>query len=222
MSTSLDHVQIAYEIDPPQIKPWLLSGLRLLLPFWLRWQCGITQIEDRYTERLVELTQKMQSGKVRYLLAFRHPTIDDQFVLFHLIANSIHKAAQKQGVKFAKPVHLLLCLRSRHSPWAGKHVAWLYPRTGGIPISRGKLDREALRLIRQYIINGEYPVAISPEGGTNNHNELVNPLEPGVAQMGFWAAEDLEKAGRDETVMILPVGVQYEYLDTPWDKLTIF
>ncbi|AFY71579.1 phospholipid/glycerol acyltransferase [Thalassoporum mexicanum PCC 7367] len=222
MSTSLDHVQTAFEIDPPDIKPWLISGLRSVLPLWLRWQCGITEIEDRYIDRLIDLIQKMNKGKVRCLIAFRHPTIDDQFALFHLFAYSLPKAAKKQGTKFAKSPHCYYVYDRGIPLWAGKHVAWLYPRTGGIPISRGKLDRDALRMIRHYIVNGEYPVVISPEGGTNNHNELVNPLEPGVAQMGFWAAEDLEKAGRDETVVILPVGVQYEYLGAPWEQVDQF
>jgi hypothetical protein len=222
MSTSLDRVQTVFEIEPPNIKPWLVAGLRSVLPFWLRWQCGITAIEERYIERILELNQKMQAGKVRYLIAFRHPTIDDQFALFHFFAYAMRKAAQQQGIKFTQPPHCYYVYDRGIPLWAGKHVAWLYPRTGGIPISRGKLDREALRMIRHYIVNGEYPVVISPEGGTNNHNELVNPLEPGVAQMGFWAAEDLEKAGRHETVAILPVGVQYEYLGNPWDKVDQF
>jgi len=76
-----------------------------------------------------------------------------------------------------------------------------------------------LRSARNLFANGNFPIAASPEGGTNGHNELVSPLEPGIAQLGFWCVEDLLKAHRTETVVILPVGIQYQYLDAPWQAI---
>ncbi|PMB05036.1 glycerol acyltransferase, partial [Fischerella thermalis CCMEE 5196] len=58
-----------------------------------------------------------------------------------------------------------------------------------------------------------------PEGATNGLSEIVNPLEPGIAQMGFWCAEDLHKAGRDEQVLIVPIGIQYSYVADPWGAI---
>ncbi len=37
--------------------------------------------------------------------------------------------------------------------------------------------------------------------------------------MGFWCVEDLQKANRSETVFIVPVGIQYRYVEKPWSKI---
>jgi hypothetical protein len=198
----------------PNIQEWLLSGLRSVLPLWLHWHCKIAEIKVSNLEQLVKTSEEFKSGKVRYILAFRHPTIDDQFAMFHLLGFALPRASSKINRFSAYYVY------DRGIPlWAGEIVAYLYPRTGGIPIYRGKLDRQGLKTIRKFLIEGEYPIAISPEGGTNGHSEMVAPLEPGVAQMGFWGCEDLAAAGRSEQVVILPVGIQYEYLGDPWAKI---
>jgi hypothetical protein len=69
------------------------------------------------------------------------------------------------------------------------------------------------------MLNGKFPLVVAPEGATNGHSEIVSPLEPGTAQLGFWCVEDLLKAGRPETVWILPVGLQYRYITPPWPQL---
>jgi hypothetical protein len=62
-------------------------------------------------------------------------------------------------------------------------------------------------------------MAAAPEGATNGHNDVISSLEPGIAQLGFWCVEDLLKAGRSEQVVIVPVGIQYRYLDAPWKSI---
>ena len=37
--------------------------------------------------------------------------------------------------------------------------------------------------------------------------------------MGFWCVEDLQKANRTETVIIVPIAIQYRYVEPPWSKL---
>ncbi len=219
MSKSLDRIQPMMDFLPPDRQQWLFTVMRPILPMWLRSQCGIPQVETRHIERLVEITQKFEAGKVRYLIAFRHPTIDDQFSMFHLLAYDLPRAAAKIGIKFRKMPSSYYVYDRGIPLWAGGIVTWIYPRTGGIPIYRGKLDRQGLQTIRQLLVNGEYPVAISPEGGTSGHSERVNPIEPGVVQMGFWGAEDLAKAGRTEQMMILPVGLQYHYIGDIWTQI---
>lgn len=62
-------------------------------------------------------------------------------------------------------------------------------------------------------------MAAAPEGATNGHNEIISPLEPGIAQLSFWCVEDLLKANRSEEVFIVPLGIQYRYLTAPWQSL---
>jgi hypothetical protein len=95
----------------------------------------------------------------------------------------------------------------------------LFSNLGGIPIHRGKVDRLGLRIARDLLVNGGFPMAAAPEGATNGHGEIVSPLEPGIAQLGFWGVEDLLKAGRSERVVIVPIGIQYRYVQPPWKPL---
>ncbi len=203
----------------PNLHKGVMSVVRFLLPYWLPYRAGVAKVETRHIDRLVELMQEFQAGKVKYIIAFRHPTIDDQFAMLHLLSREVPRAAAQIGVKLKLPVHSYFVYDRGIPLWAGKIATWLYPRVGGLPIYRGKLDRQGLATIRQHLLEAEYPVAISPEGGTNGHNELVSAIEPGTAQIGFWCAEDLEKAGRTESVVILPVGIQYQYLGAPWAKI---
>jgi len=219
MATPLDRVQPPLRHFSTQFKGWLLAIIRFLLPFWLRWRCHLVKIETRNIEHLIDLTQKVQAGKARYLLAFRHPGIDDQFVLLNLFSHLLPQAAAKRGIKFTSEPHSYFVYDRGISLWGGKIVGLLFPNLGGISIFRGKLDREAMRTIRKFLIDGDFPVAIAPEGGTNHHNEMLGQIEPGVAQFGFWGAEDLAKANRTEQVFILPVGLQYQYVGNNWQQI---
>jgi 1-acyl-sn-glycerol-3-phosphate acyltransferase len=104
--------------------------------------------------------------------------------------------------------------------WAGNSLGWFFSRIGGVPVRRGKrLDRHALQTARELFANSKMPIAVAPEGGTNGHSGIVSQLEPGVAQMGFWCVEDMVKANRPETVVIVPITIQYRYVQPPWSRL---
>ncbi|WP_271253087.1 1-acyl-sn-glycerol-3-phosphate acyltransferase [Pseudanabaena sp. Chao 1811] len=216
MAVDLTRVQPPLKVYPPKPNQLLLKLIRMVTPFWLRGQCGIKQIETRYIDRLVEATKKFQDGKSRYLLAFRHPTTDDPFAMLYLLTYAVPEQAREMGIKLTKTPHSSFVYDRGISLWAGEYINWLFPALGGISIFRGKLDRAALNLIRQQIINGKEPLSMAPEGGTNGKSELVAELEPGIAQIGFWSAEDLLKEGRTEEMLIIPVGIQYEYSAKAW------
>ena len=219
MAVDLTRVQPPLKVYSPKVNQFILKILRLITPFWLRWQCGIKQIETRYIDRLVEVTKKFQDGKARYMLAFRHPTTDDPFGMLYLLAYAVPEQAREMGIKFAKPPHSFFVYDRGISLWAGDYINWLFPALGGISTFRSKLDRTALNLMRKQITNGDAPLSMAPEGGTNGKSEIVAELEPGIAQIGFWAAEDLLKAGSTEEMLIIPVGIQYEYSSSAWDKI---
>ena len=219
MAVDLTRVQPSLKVFPPKVNQFILKIIRMLTPFWLRWQCGVKQIETRYIDRLVDVTKKFQDGKARYMLAFRHPTTDDPFGMLYLLSYALPEQAREMGVKFTKPPHSFFVYDRGISLWAGDYINWLFPALGGISTFRSKLDRAALNLMRQQITNGEVPLSMAPEGGTNGKSEIVAELEPGIAQIGFWAAEDLLKAGRTEEMLIIPIGLQYEYSSDAWVKI---
>jgi hypothetical protein len=197
----------------------ILAGVQLLLPAWIRWVVGIRRINVDNTETLVDLYQQFQVGKARFLLAFRHPCTDDPFCMAYLLGHAVPRAARRQGIQLKTPVHSYF-LYDRGIPlWAGEGIGWLFHKLGGSSIFRGKLDLLGLKAARGLLVNGEFPLAAAPEGATNDHSELVSPLEPGLAQIGFWAAEDLAAAARDETVYIVPISIQYRYEHPPWPAL---
>jgi len=213
------HVQPPLEFIPPALNPVVLRGVQLILPSWLRLQTNITHIQADNVETLVDIYRQFQAGKIRFLMAFRHPSVDDPFCMGYLLSHLVPEVARQQSISLQQPIHAHFIYDRGIPLWAGAWVGWLYSRMGGTPIHRGKLDRIGLRSARDLFANGRLPMAAAPEGATNGHNEIVSPLEPGIAQMGFWCVEDLLKAGRSEQVLIVPVGIQYRYVQPPWKPL---
>jgi 1-acyl-sn-glycerol-3-phosphate acyltransferase len=204
---------------PPRFNLWVLRLVTWVLPYWLKHKLHITQVDVVDIDRLVEVYKQSQMGRLRLVMAFRHPSSDDSFCLGYLLTKLLPAAAKKHRISLKSPMFAHF-LYDRGIPlWAGKIVGWLYPRLGGIPIHRGKADRMGLKTARELLVNGTMPLAMAPEGATNGHSELVSPLESGAAQIGFWAMEDLVKAGKNEDVLIVPIGIQYYYLDEPWAQL---
>lgn len=212
-------VQPPLEFIPPKFDPKVLWVVQRLLPFAMRQRTAIRDIEVKHIEVLADLYRQFQAGKIRLLLAFRHPSADDPFCLCHMLWKLLPAAAQKQGIPFQQPTHAHFIYDRGIPLWAGDWVNWLYPRLGGTPIHRGKLDLTGLRSARDLFANGPFPMMAAPEGATNGHSEIVSPLEPGISQLSFWCIEDLAKAGRTEQVVILPIGLQYCYINPPWTAL---
>ncbi|MEO1590133.1 MAG: 1-acyl-sn-glycerol-3-phosphate acyltransferase [Cyanobacteria bacterium J06632_22] len=192
------------------------QGVKWLIPGWMRWRTSLQSIQVDRAAVLAQLYAEFQQGQTRFLIAFRHPSPDDPYCLAQLLWRTVPQVAKQQGVRLTQPVHAYF-LYDRGIPlWAGQWLGGLYSRLGGISIQRGKLDLEALKVARSHFANGQFPLAAAPEGGNNGHSEIVSPLEPGVAQLGFWCAGDLKKANRTAQVKIVPVGIQYRYVGEPW------
>lgn len=213
------HVQPKLEFIPPNFNPLVFQTCKFILPLWLRSRTSITEIKAENLETLVDLYNQFQEGKTRFLMAFRHPSVDDPYALMYLLTKLLPKAAKQQDISLKQPINVHFIYDRGIPLWAGSSIGWLYSQLGGTPIHRGKLDRVGLRSIRELFVNGKFPMMASPEGATNGHNEIVSPIEPGIAQMGFWCVEDLLAAQRSEEVLLLPIGIQYYYIDPPWAYL---
>ncbi|MEL6320269.1 MAG: 1-acyl-sn-glycerol-3-phosphate acyltransferase [Cyanobacteria bacterium J06626_14] len=216
MTSRITQAQPALEFIQPQYQPFVRQIGRSLVQFWLRWRKGIKRTEVTNPEALVDLYQQFQAGKIRFMLAFRHPTTIDPLVISHTVWNRIPTVAQRIGQPFNQPLHVHFVYDRGIPLWAGPVVTWLISRLGGTPIRRGSLDTIGLRSIRQLFVDGLFPMAAAPEGGINGHNEIVSPIEPGIAQFGFWCVDDLRKANRQEDVLIVPLGIQYVFETPPW------
>ncbi|MGF1512629.1 MAG: 1-acyl-sn-glycerol-3-phosphate acyltransferase [Elainellaceae cyanobacterium] len=208
------------EFIPPRYAPVVRWVSARIMPLWLRYQLRVVDVELVGGEALAKLYQAFESGQVRFLLAFRHPTSDDPPCLAHVIWNKLPQVVSKSRISLSKATHVHFVYERGIPLWAGLWTGWLFSKLGGTPIRRGVLDTQGLRSIRELFATGQFPVAIAPEGATNGHNELVSPIEPGIAQFGFWCLDDLCKAGRaDEAVLIVPLGLQYHFVTAPWGAL---
>lgn len=190
-----------------------------IAPLWLRYQLRITDVELVGSTELGQLYEAFEAGNTRFLLAFRHPTTDDPPCVAHALWNKLPQALSQTKIRLKHPPHTHFVYERGIPLWAGRWTGWLFSRLGGTPIRRGVLDTQGLRSIRNLFGSGQFPVAIAPEGATNGHNELVSPIEPGIAQFGFWCLDDLHKAERSEEVLIVPLGVQYRFVTAPWGAL---
>ncbi|MGH1397471.1 MAG: 1-acyl-sn-glycerol-3-phosphate acyltransferase, partial [Trichormus sp.] len=207
------------EFIPPAYNPLVLRCVHLLLPTWIRTQTSINQIEAENVEVLANLYHQFQEGKIRFLLAFRHPKTDDPWGLLYLLSRLVPQVARQENIALKSPIHAHFIYDRGIPLWAGDYVGWLASKLGGTPIQRGKADWTGLRSARDLFANGLFPMMAAPEGATNGLSEIISPIEPGIAQMGFWCAEDLQKAGRTEQVLIVPVGIKYSYVNAPWSAI---
>ncbi|NEP62674.1 MAG: 1-acyl-sn-glycerol-3-phosphate acyltransferase [Symploca sp. SIO2G7] len=226
MLYSTHHAQSKLEFIPPAFNPLVLKIAQWSLPFLLRFRirrwlpAGITRIETTNVELLVDLYRQFQQGKIRFLIALRHSEVEDPLCMLHLLSYMVPKVARQQGISLQYPIHSHFFYERGMLLWAGDWLGWLFSGGGGIPIHRGRrIDSVAIRTSRKLFIDSKLPMAIAPEGATNNHSEIVSPLQPGVAQMGFWCVEDLLKANRAEQVLIVPISIRYRYIQPHWVKL---
>lgn len=201
---------------PPAIDGRVLRLVQWVVPLWRRWHTSIGVVEGRNVAQLVHHYRQFQQGQERLMLAFRHPSPDDAYVLADLLWRQVPATARSLGITLDLPVHAHFIYDRGIPLWAGRWVGWLYSRLGGTPIQRGRVDRQGLRSARQLFATGRWPMAAAPEGGNNGHSERVSPLEPGVAQLGFWCLDDCRKEAPGTQVWIVPVGIAYRYVDPPW------
>ncbi len=215
----ISQAQPSLEFIPPNYNPVIWQVAKRIIPLWLRYNHNLVKIEIENAAELIDLYQNFQQGKTRFMLAFRHPSIVDPPSLAQILWNQLPVIAQQQGVSLRSPIHAHFIYDRGIPLWAGAQVGWGISQLGATPIRRGALDRAGLRSIRELFVNGQFPMAAAPEGATNGHNEIVSPLEPGIAQFGFWCQEDLDKAKRSESVAIAPLGIRYYYQTAPWQYL---
>ncbi len=211
---------------PQKFNPIILKIFHWLLPIFLKFRfrpwlvAGIAKIKVINPEIITELYQQFKTKKIRFIIAFRHPEVDDALSLIYLFSRVIPDTAKQKNINLKYPIHYHFIYDRGMTIWAGNWLGWLFSQGGGIPIHRGKpLDRTALKTARELIINGQFPMVIAPEGANNGHSEIVSILEPGVAQLGVWCVQDLLKENRQEKVLILPLNIQYQYINQPWCKL---
>lgn len=187
---------------------------------WLHMKMlGIRRIETTGGRHLVELYRGLQEGRARFIIAFRHPSNDDGPLVFRLMCGIARQEAARLGVRLERAPKGTFLYGRDVPEWAGRWLAWLFPRLGALSVFPGHLDSPSLTAIRRCLTEAPYPIAVAPEGQVTYHNEKVASLEPGTAQLAFWCVDDLRRQGRTEEVFVLPVCFSYHYRESDWKGL---
>ena len=171
----------------------MIGCLKLFLPLIMKVQMHDARLEV-VGDGLVRFAAL--KGK-RTVICPNHPTSDDPQTLFAF--------SKEVGEDFN-----FLAAREVFD-WDYGLRGWAFQMVGCYSVVRGAVDRESFKTTRRLIVEGRKKLVIFPEGEISRQNDTLMPLESGVAQMAFWALEELQKKGVDEPVFILPVANKYTY-----------
>lgn len=177
---------------PPRDNRLLIRAFSALLPAFSQLIGNLrdVQVDADDLSRLQALRDQ------RALLAPNHPTGDDPIVLFWL------------SRMLGKPFNYLAAREVLVGP-----RGWLLNRLGVYSVIRGVPDRESLRTTRRLLAVLDRKVVIFPEGEIYQHNDLLLSFQSGAVQLGFWALDDLERAGRTLDLPLLPIAIKYRCCD---------
>jgi hypothetical protein len=196
---------------PPARRPWLLSISPPIIWFYVRFGNRVRREELYDIEHLIRAYQQLQDGKIRLIVAFRHPGVEDGTVVFRLMSGIVGSEARRRGMKLRRPPRGYFLFGRDVPEWAGQFLNWMLPLLGAISVFPGRYDSQSIATMRRYLTEMPHPIALAPEGQVTYHNERVAALENGTAQLGFWCLEDLKKQARTEDVLIVPVCTSYRY-----------
>jgi hypothetical protein len=207
--------QGALSYQPPRFVPWVYTLMRLGAPAYLRLVEGIDRVQMKGAERLIDAYRQFYSGSARLLLAFRHASVHDAPVMTCLLSRVLPRAARRAHLELGGLPHAHYLYGRGVTLWAGGGSAFLIPRIAALSIMNRRSDSQGVAAIRQFLIDGPFPMALAPEGQVTYHNHRLGPMEPGAARLGLWGLRELERRHRSEEILILPLAVQYGYPRRP-------
>ena len=211
LAKPISEARPARKLAEARVRQGLVSLFRLISPLYLHALLGFSSVELRHPERLVKAYRDFFDGKTRLLIAFRHPYGDEAQLMGYVIGKLVGKEAARLGVKLRRPPHAHFIHGYEVPLWAGAFERWLLPRVGAVPVYHTKLDTKSIGRIRSLMKDGEYPIALAPEGQVSYSSETIPRLESGAAHICAWCVDDLARAGRDENVVILPISVHHRW-----------
>jgi len=211
MKLKVDGVRPPLEFVPPKFSAAVLRLVSGLAPLYIKKGLGLSVKPPEHMDRLVQEYFDFFSDKSKLILVFRHVHVNDAQVIFYLLNKLLPSAARRLNIRFPRRPHAHFLYGRGVPVWGGKWLEWLFSRMGGIPVFHRKLDRQGLDVVRAHLLNGNYPIALAPEGQVTYHNGIVHPIEPGFAQLALWAQADLEANGLEQDVRVLPISQHYRY-----------
>jgi 1-acyl-sn-glycerol-3-phosphate acyltransferase len=179
-----------YQFVPPHRGSWWPWLLQRVLRRRLRRKYGIVAVECRGAEKL---TASLSAG-FAVLLAPNHCRPCDPEV--------VQEAARQLGI-------LPYIMASWHLFMQTPLQSFLLRRIGAFSIYREGMDRAALNMAIELLVEGSRPLLIFPEGVITRTNDRLNPLLEGVAFVARAAAKRRAKATPPGQVVVHPLALRY-------------
>jgi hypothetical protein len=193
--------------------------MRAIGPIYFKVLLGFDSLEIVHPERLVRAYGDFLDLKSRLIVAFRHPYGDEAQLMAYVMGRQLSREAAKLGVRFPKKPHAHFVHGYEVPLWAGAFERWILPRVGAVPVYHVKFDTASVKRIRLLMKDGEFPLALAPEGQVSYTSEGLPRIEQGTIRIGLWCAEDLAKENRKESVVVLPVSIHHRWPESAAKKL---
>ncbi|MBC7806055.1 MAG: 1-acyl-sn-glycerol-3-phosphate acyltransferase [Akkermansiaceae bacterium] len=180
--------------DLPPIDERVLRVVNLAYSRVLRMRERVTGI--RFAAPDDEIRLRALKGK-RVLFLPNHPTVMDPPVMFGL------SRMLEEPFRYVAMAEL----------FEGA-VGALVKRIGAFPVRRGMPDRAALKKCQASLLTPGGKLVMFAEGEAHGQNDYLLPLNPGFAQVAFWAVEKLQEAeGAGADILLQPVAIKYRFVD---------
>ena len=92
-------------------------------------------------------------------------------------------------------------------------IGTVVEKIGAFPIRRGTPDRAALKKCQASLLTPSGKLVLFAEGEAHGQNDYLLPLNPGFAQVAFWAGEKLRESEPGADILLQPVVIKYRYVD---------
>ena len=192
------------DFKPPKENRVVIGSVKLMLPLLMRLSQRVQGVEmDRASLDRLKSTDEFPT-----ILVPNHPNRADPHVMF-AVSNRV-----------GKPFRFMCARETFDRKLAGlKCRGFFMTRLGSYSVVRGAVDRDSFRMTRDMLAKGSHKLVIFGEGEISHQNETIMPFESGVAQFGFWALHDMERADNIKPLYLLPVGLKYVYKKDMWFEI---
>lgn len=182
----------SFTFRPPKTNRLIISLAKRALPVALRLVPKVVAVEVN-KDGLLRLRELLGQ---RVLLTPSHSGGMEPYVLFHL--------AKLLGTEFN-----YLAAKEVFEKWMR---GWFMQHLGAYSIVRGASDTKSFTMTRRLLVDGRRWLVAFPEGEVCGQNDTLLPFQQGVAQLAFWAYEDLAKQGDAPPLYLVPAAIKYVYL----------
>ena len=190
----------------PRYSPLVRSILVFLGKWYVKYIERISSIEIKNEATLMQEFVRFEQEKTLLILAFRHVAKEDAPTLMYAFNRNLQKLIGKANVTQSKTgktiAHAQFLYGKDVLNWAGNATAWLFPKIGCIPVQNRGSNKQGLDILRKAMNEGDFPIALAPEGQVTYHMYRTSPLSKGVASLASWGTKE---------VTILPIAIAYRY-----------